>query len=374
MKNREHIRVTGASGFVVSHLADKILKETSCRVSGLARSDESEQYLYEKFGKYGDRFSVVRGDIRDGLSPDPNIDMIIHGAANVQFKAPKEELARDNIQGVRNVLDFAKKCKNLKHFVHISTAYVNQIGNGPIMEGDFRPRTDFDGYHYEWSKVEGEKVVRDEMAKGLPFPVSILRPSIVIGHSTNGHTGGMNMTFNSYLSGIIKALVETQFDGDIPKFLSACDNKPSGPELELRMVGHKDTKKSFICVDEVANKMFYIINRQNPQNGIYHIVGAPIEGNHIAETLGTVLRFMKVDYVGESIPNPTRTERLVAKLTSPFRYYTLNSDNFDTSQADCVLKNSPGYKEIPMNPARFTSVIQTFADEARASMRKGLEK
>ena len=81
----------------------------------------------------------IEGDLlKDGLNISredyvkitENVDIIINSAASVRFDDPLKEALAINFFGPAKLLDLAKKCKKIKVFCHISTAYVNcdQVG------------------------------------------------------------------------------------------------------------------------------------------------------------------------------------------------------------------------------------------------------
>ena len=51
------------------------------------------------------------------------MNVIFHSAGNVNFKKSIQDLFDDNVEGTRNVLDFAKQIQKLEAFVHVSTAF-----------------------------------------------------------------------------------------------------------------------------------------------------------------------------------------------------------------------------------------------------------
>ncbi len=167
---RGKIFITGASGVV----GQALLKR-------LPREDVICLTHHQPVG--APRVETVRGDIRKpmlGLSQHEfdrlsrRIGWIIHSAASTNFTASAEELDQINVGGTRNLLDLADR--STASTVYVSTAFVHPVSAHPAGDG-------FNAY--ERSKQSAERVVRDS---GLP--VSIVRPSIVIGDSRTGVTTG----------------------------------------------------------------------------------------------------------------------------------------------------------------------------------------
>ncbi|RWS28539.1 putative fatty acyl-CoA reductase-like protein [Leptotrombidium deliense] len=154
---------------------------------------------------------VIEGDVTDGglsmSSEDElrlinSVDIIFHVAAST-FKSllNYRENFNSNVVGTENVLEFAKKVKNLKCFVHVSTAYSNcQLScidetlyplssNVHTMVEKFKSLDDknleiegvkhFDGRpnNYTFTKAIAEHVVHSYFPS---LPVVIARPAVVI--------------------------------------------------------------------------------------------------------------------------------------------------------------------------------------------------
>lgn len=124
-------------------------------------------------------FRNIRGNIskeRLGLDPDAfakltdQIEFIIHSAAITDFNRPESQIFEANVEGTKNIIELAKEAKAVLYFV--STAFTYQ---GSHKNGSFIPN------HYERSKIEAEKLVKES---GLPFV--IIRPSMIAGDSKTG--------------------------------------------------------------------------------------------------------------------------------------------------------------------------------------------
>ncbi|CAH9086600.1 unnamed protein product, partial [Cuscuta epithymum] len=161
------ILITGTTGFLAKVLVEKILRvqpdvkklylliRANDSVSAIKRFNtevmESELFRVVK-EKYGDKFnalveekvSPVAGDISlkdlgienvEQLSRE--LDIIINSAATTVFDERYDVAMSINTMGATNVLNFAKKCHNLKMIVHVSTAYVSGDRPGVIPERPF---------------------------------------------------------------------------------------------------------------------------------------------------------------------------------------------------------------------------------------------
>lgn len=122
---------------------------------------------------------TAQGDVsKPGLGFDPatardlagRVKWVVHTAAATGFGQSEERIWRTNVQGTRNVIEFAGDAKAI--LIHMSTAFVG------TRSASSRPPT-----AYELSKRESERLVRES---GVPHV--ILRPSIIVGDSITGRS------------------------------------------------------------------------------------------------------------------------------------------------------------------------------------------
>ncbi len=92
---------------------------------------------------------------------------------------------RVNMNGTRNVLDFAEGVSTLRRLHYVSTCYVSGRYAGLFSEDDLEKGQRFNNY-YEETKHLAELEVRGRMRGGLP--TTIYRPAIVVGDSRTGVT------------------------------------------------------------------------------------------------------------------------------------------------------------------------------------------
>ncbi|MFG2681059.1 SDR family oxidoreductase [Streptomyces sp. NPDC048392] len=105
------------------------------------------------------------------------VDVVLHSAAQTNWRTPPEEIVRTNTVGVETMLDLAARADAPLYLV--STAFV---ANTPSEED----RERFPGAAaYLSSKISAEQLMRES---GVPG--AIVRPSVVMGHSATGHIAG----------------------------------------------------------------------------------------------------------------------------------------------------------------------------------------
>ncbi len=164
--------VTGASGFIGSHLTENLLSK-GCRVRALVRTTSNLKWLN------GLELELVYGSFDDQSSladAVKGVDYIFHIAA--AKSGPRQKLFRDNVEGAINLAKAAaRSAPGLKRFVFSSSqaaAGPSACLEEPRCESDqCRPISD-----YGRSKLEAERQLM-ELAEQIPL--TIVRPPTVYG-------------------------------------------------------------------------------------------------------------------------------------------------------------------------------------------------
>ncbi|MEU6698208.1 SDR family oxidoreductase [Pseudonocardia sp. NPDC046786] len=110
---------------------------------------------------------------------------IFHLAAVYDLSVPADLAWRVNVDGTRHVVAFAQAATALRRFQYVSTCYVSGRYDGLFAETDLELGQPF-ANHYDHTKHEAERVVARARDAGLP--VTVYRPSIVVGDSVTGAT------------------------------------------------------------------------------------------------------------------------------------------------------------------------------------------
>ncbi|MCA9582485.1 MAG: NAD-dependent epimerase/dehydratase family protein [Myxococcales bacterium] len=166
------VLVTGATGFLGSHLAELLHREGHA-VRALVRASSNTKHL-ESLGAELALASLETGEGLDRAVT--GVDAVVHGAGIVKALAP-EHFHDVNAGGTARLVD-AVRVHNpgVKRFVYVSSLTAHGFsddGNPRHPEAEARPVT-----HYGRSKLEGELAT---LAAMHDFPVTIVRPPAIYG-------------------------------------------------------------------------------------------------------------------------------------------------------------------------------------------------
>jgi myxalamid-type nonribosomal peptide synthetase MxaA len=230
----QRIFLTGATGFLGVHLLAELLEKTQAQVLCLVRAaDETAGHrrLAEAMKAHGlwrprheTRIVAVPGELDKpsfGLPAErfsalaAEVDLIYHNGAMVNFVYPYASLKQVNVLATEDVLRLA--CLHrLKPVHYISTVGVLDRTAESIPEALAIPLHDFLVGGYEQSKWVAEQLMVLAARRGVP--VTIYRPSRIVGHSKTGHMNTDDL-FCRLIKGIVlfgKAPRNTGFDNMLP--------------------------------------------------------------------------------------------------------------------------------------------------------------
>lgn len=288
---RSCVVLTGATGFLGRELLWKLMGELPPEqdIVCLIRGDSdavAEQRLHALLTEASPlpvgapgraRVHAIAGDIsqpRLGLSEAAFAALavrttdIYHGAATVRFDLPLAEARRTNVEGTRAMLELAEKARQagcLRRFHYIGTAYVAGGRKGLVLESDHGGVPSFNNT-YEETKCEAEGVVREHLGAGLP--VTIYRPSIVVGDSKSGYTSSFKVMYwplKVFARGLI----------------------PIVPASRASIV-------DLVPVDFVVNAIWALGQREDSVGRCYHLAAGPEHATSIGEAIDLAAEFFHV--------------------------------------------------------------------------------
>lgn len=260
------ILMTGGTGFIGGNIVEKLLEDKNNKIDIIVEPrylDVFDQMVSKHGKKYSnieDRLQMLVGDITRedlGLKKVPDANEFYHLAAIYLLDVKKGLAEKVNVEGTRNVVNLAKKIKNLKAFNHVSTCYVSGDRKGLILEDELDKDQKFNN-HYEETKFKAEVIVRENMED---LPTRIFRPVIIVGNSKTGET----ISFN----GLYFA-----FDALNRTFL--------GYPVLLALPGKGNTKVNFIPVDYLIDAMIAIAGKKETIGKTFQIADpSPLTVNEI---------------------------------------------------------------------------------------------
>lgn len=218
----ETILVTGADGYVGRLVARRLLAETAAKLVLAVRANDADE-LRAKRDRLGvdlgsARVTVVPADLR---SPEPfrdvdpaTISRIVHTAAVTRFNVERPLAEAVNVEGTGKVVDFAKRCSDLRLLLALSSIYAAGRLVGPIDEVPH----DEPGFvnHYEWSKCASERRL---LAAADDVPLAIARLGTLIADDDSGTVvqhNAFHSTFRLLYYGLLSVIPG---EADTPVYL-----------------------------------------------------------------------------------------------------------------------------------------------------------
>jgi nucleoside-diphosphate-sugar epimerase len=214
-----------------------------------------------------------------------------------------------NVEGTRNVLELLRKARRFERLHYVSTCYVAGDTTGVFKEDDLDVSQGFKNF-YEETKYLAEK---DVAASGLP--VTVYRPSIVVGDSRTGETA--------------------KFDG--PYFtLTAMERVPSGT-LFFR-IGSGKNPANLVPVDYVVEAMAQLAGAKESAGRTYHLADPhPLSafevGELFARELGKSFNYLPVPKgIAKALFRPGIVQKTFGMPVETIDYFD-HPCRFDTARA-----------------------------------------
>lgn len=176
--DKTKILVSGASGFIGSHLTERLVKEGSCVKAFVHYNSRNDwgnlEYLPNEIL---DKIEIIPGDLTDPFSVEKaveGVDMVFHLGALIaipySYIAPWQFIST-NVQGTVNILEASRKF-SVRKIIHTSTSEVYGTAiYTPIDEGHPLQAQS----PYSASKISADKMA-ESYYRSFELPVSIVRP------------------------------------------------------------------------------------------------------------------------------------------------------------------------------------------------------
>jgi len=352
------ILVTGATGFLGSHIAFALLRD-GYRVTVLARSTKKLP-ARDRIARLADwhgleaearrRLEVLEGDILHPARPEDanggtggpgRFDEIVHCASSTAFAERKRaEIEAANIEGLRNVLDFAVR-SGCVFFHHVSSAYAAGRRSGRCPE-DWVAAGPFTNV-YEETKARGEILARD-VCRREGIRLNVYRPSIVTGDSRTGRTLRFNALYFPvkaavFLRDIYLADIRER-GGKRAAGLGIRLEEDGTVFMPLRIEAGREGGINLVPIDHCVN-VFMAVREGGLDGGIYHIVNPRSTG--IGELVAYAQRFFRIGGLEAGGPEDFATrprnalETLYDSYLEAYRPYMQDVRTFDVANTAAIL-------------------------------------
>jgi len=344
------IILTGATGFLGAFLMAGLL-ERGYQVTVLGRPS-GDMSLSDRLSRLTSWFSIEPGENLSAVEADfskkhlglddkaysnlcANSGKIIHCASDTSFaERNRERVMNTNVNSLSSLLDLAADSR-AEHLYYVSTAYACGRREGICMETPITAQS-FNNV-YEESKAQAEEIIR-RSCEDSGVPLSILRPSIVYGHSKTGKA----LKFNA-LYYCVKSTFSMRdiFVNDIRQ-----GGEKSGKwgfkldddgvlNIPLRICLPNRGSVNLIPVDYFVETVLCIIEHSGTDE-IYHITcDDPPDIMTLTEYTQRYLGVRGTQVLWNQsgkITDPNPAEELFERLFEPYRPYLSDNRIFDRSR------------------------------------------
>lgn len=367
--------VTGGTGVVGSEIVRDLLERGTDRLVLLMRAASvlDAQARLEALrtswglppGAFDGRVEAIVGDTSlPSFGVDPqrlaaiaeDVTRIIHCAALVRMNLPIEEARASALGATRNVIELARAAGRggaLRKVEFVSTVGVGGLLPGVLPEHFITAPRDFHNT-YEQAKAEAEVLVEGAVADGLP--ITVHRPSMVVGHSQTGRVRQFQIFYH---------LVE---------FLSGRRTRGLFPSLG-------NTRLDVVPVDHVAHAIVWSSTTTDTVGRVMHLCTGPEASPRLdalrarvraayraagirvpaAITLPSRMVTMALPVVSALLPR----ERRRALATLPiFLAYLAGSEGFANAETRRTLAGAG--IALPLPDAYLDRVLAAYLDTKRA--------
>ena len=343
------IFLTGFPGFIAERLVERLAAadvEFFLLVEPrfVEKSIMSVSEIADRTGVPAENFALIEGDITkaDLSMSAEDLDAVresatdvFHLAAIYDLAVAKEAEYKVNLEGTKNINAFVRSLPRLERYNYISTCYVAGKREGEIFETELEHAAGFRNFYEETkylAEIEVEKL-RDDL------PVTIFRPSVVVGDSRTGET--------------------TKYDGIY--YLIQYLSKAPGL-LRLVNVGNKDVRLNLVPVDFVVDGIAALafdekalgktVALADPEplttKELFDVIAENLTGKH--SVMGPP-RVIVEKFLMLSASPP------VTGLPHSAVPYFFVSQTYDTSVADALLKEHriacPNFRDYAANLLKF---------------------
>jgi thioester reductase-like protein len=303
--------VTGSTGVVGSAITAVLAAKVDARLRLLirassqanleARRDDLVRFWgLDRQHLTDGKVEAVRGNTSEpmfGLSPEAYARLasecthVVHSAGAVRMNLALNEARRSAVDGAKHIIEFAEACRSagqLRKVEFISTVGVGGRLPGPVPERWISEPRRFHNT-YEEAKAEAEGLIQQAILSGLP--ITVHRPSMVVGNSQNGK------------------VIHFQVFYYLAEFLS-------GQRTFGLFPNPGPTKLDLVPADYVAAAVLWSSERRETIGRILHLCSGPDQALPIRKLLYVVRA--KFQEAGIALPPAIRVPASMFRAALPF--------------------------------------------------------
>jgi thioester reductase-like protein len=224
------ILLTGATGFLGAFLLDALLQRTDAVIHCLVRAGD-EVRAWQRLRGNQERYGLWREEHQGRLRPVPSdvsaarlgmpaaryaslrqeVDVVLHGAAQMSWLLPYRDLFASNVEGTRELLQFAAESRGASvHYISsLGTTLIRPFDNTRMVD-EVTARSGLGTESilelplgYLETKWVTHRMIEEARRRGLP--VTLYAPGLVAGHS---QTGIDSLSQSQFLHALIKGSVQ----------------------------------------------------------------------------------------------------------------------------------------------------------------------
>ena len=317
----EKILLTGAGGFIGSHLVESLVREGHDVLAFVRyNSQGSTGWLGEMDGEVKGNFQVVHGDVRDRdqmIKVSQGCSSIIHAAALIGIPYSYSSIhsyVDTNTLGTLNVLTAARQ-NGVRRLVQISTSEVYGVASSfPISESHLTSARS----PYAASKISADSFAT-AFASSFNLPVVIVRPF---------NTFGPRQSTRAVIPSIITQLIT----GRNPLVL-----------------GNTTTARDFTYVTDTVSGIIDALNATEGDGEIFNLgTGFEIQVEELVREIGSILNLAPNIQTSNNLLRPESSE--INRLVS------------DNSKARSILKWEPQFVGLEGLRKGIENTIQWFSN------------
>ncbi len=216
MEQRPLVVVTGANGFIASHIVAALL-DRDYRVRGTVRrlaSGVGPVHLAGLPGA-GDRLELVEADLLTSTFDDVvrGATFVLHTASpyTLTVKDPQKDLVDPAVRGTTGVLEACARTPSVRRVVVTSSmaAITDEPGGDrELTEEDWNTKSSLDRNPYYYSKTLAERAAWNFVATRRPaFDLVAINPFMVIGPSLSPELNTSNRVLADLMNGVYPGIV-----------------------------------------------------------------------------------------------------------------------------------------------------------------------